>query len=79
MPEENFFVFKKTVNAPAELIYSAFTSATSLREWLCDVSTTYPDEGGRIYLAWHRGYFASGHFKKLTPNEKIVFCYGVFK
>lgn len=75
MPEEDFFVFKKNIKAPISLIYEAFTSATALREWLCDVSTTYPDEGGRIYLAWHRGYFASGHFVELIPNRKIVFSW----
>ena len=75
MPEDNFFVFEKDVNASAELIYQAFTSATTLREWLCDVSTTYPDVGGRIYLAWNRGYFASGHFVELVPNNKIVFSW----
>lgn len=75
MNEENAFLFKKTIAAPAELIYSAFTSATMLREWLCDVSTTYPDVGGRIYLAWHRGYFASGHFLELKENQKIAFSW----
>ena len=75
MPEENFFVFKKNVKAPAELIYQAFTNASSLREWLCDVSTTDPNEGGRIYLAWYRGYFASGNFIELVPNQKIVFSW----
>ena len=75
MPEDNVILFKKTINAPAELIFKAFTSATFLREWLCDVSTTYADVGGRIYLAWHRGYFASGHFIELVPNEIIVFSW----
>ena len=75
MPEENFFVFKKNVKASAELIYQAFTNASSLREWLCDVSTTNPDVGGRIYLAWYRGYFATGNFIELVPNQKIVFSW----
>ncbi len=75
MPEENFFVFEQQIEAPAELIFQAFTSATSLREWLCDVSTTHPDQGGRIYLAWHRGYFASGHYIQLIPNKQIVFSW----
>jgi uncharacterized protein YndB with AHSA1/START domain len=75
MPEEEIFLFKKKINAPASLIYNAFTSATALREWLCDVSTTYPDEGGRVYLAWYDGYFASGHFIELVPNKKIKFSW----
>jgi uncharacterized protein YndB with AHSA1/START domain len=75
MPKENFFVLTKKIKAPADLIYRAFTSATSLREWLCDVSTTNQEENGRIYLAWNMGYFASGHFINLVPNEKIVFSW----
>ena len=75
MPEENFFVFKKNVKASAELVYQAFTNASSLREWLCDVSTTNPDVGGRIYLAWYRGYFATGNFIELVPNQEIVFSW----
>jgi len=75
MPEENPFIINKKVNAPAELIYRAFTSATSLREWLCDVCTTFPEEGGRIYLAWLHGYFASGHFIELIPDEKVTFSW----
>lgn len=73
MNEENFFTYEQTINAPADLIYRAFTSATALREWLCDISTTNPEIGGRIYLAWHRGYFASGHFTKLVINETVSF------
>lgn len=75
MPEETPFVFTQKIKAPADLIYEALTSATSLREWLCDVGTTYPDEGGRIYLAWYHGYFASGYFTELIPNEKIAFSW----
>lgn len=75
MPEENFFVYEKVINAPVDLIYRSFTSATSLREWLCDISTTDPTEGGRIYLAWNRGYFASGHFTDLIPNKKVAFTW----
>lgn len=75
MPEGNFFEYKKVINAPADLIYRAFTSATALREWLCDVSTTHPEKGGWIYLAWNRGYFASGEFTKLVPEEAVSFSW----
>ncbi len=72
---EGQFTYKRTIHAPVSQIFRAFTSATSLREWLCDVSTTNPEEGGRIYLAWNHGYFASGHFVKLIPDEKISFTW----
>lgn len=75
MPEENFFEYQKEIFAPADLIFRAFTSATSLREWLCDVSTTNPEIGGRIYLAWNRGYFASGSYTKLDPDSAVSFTW----
>lgn len=73
MTQENTFEFEKTINAPVDLIYRAFTSSTALREWLCDISTTNPEEGGWIYLVWNRGYFASGYYTKLVPDKTISF------
>ncbi len=75
MPEEISLTYEKTVNAPADLIYRAFTEATALRQWLCDVSTTNPEEGGRIFLAWNRRYFASGYFTKLQPDQAVSFTW----
>jgi len=75
MPEKNLFVYKQKINAPVDLIYRAFTSASALREWLCDVSTANPVVGGRIYLAWTRGYYASGHFTELIPNQSVAFSW----
>lgn len=73
MPHENAFVYEKTIHAPADLIYRAFTSGTAFREWLCDLSTTDPEEGGWIYLIWNRGYFASGYFTELIPDKLVHF------
>lgn len=73
MDQEKTFEFEKTINAPVDLIYRAFTSSTALREWLCDISTTNPEEGGWIYLVWNRGYFASGYYTKLVPEKSVSF------
>jgi uncharacterized protein YndB with AHSA1/START domain len=73
MTQENAFQFEKTINAPVDLIYRAFTSSTALREWLCDISTTNPEEGGWIYMVWNRGYFASGYYTKLIPEKAVSF------
>lgn len=75
MSDEIILKFEKTINASADLIYRAFTSASALREWLCDVSITNPSEGGWIYLAWYRGYSAHGHFTKLVPNQAVSFSW----
>lgn len=75
MPENEFFAYRQVIQAPVDLIYRAFTSATALREWLCDVSTVNPEVGGRLFLAWNRGYFASGAFQKLDKNSVIEFSW----
>lgn len=73
MSIENAFVYEKTITAPVELIYRAFTCSTALREWLCDIATTNPEEGGWIFTVWNRGYFASGYFTKLVPDKAVSF------
>lgn len=71
MTDLNDIVLEKLIHAPADLIYRAFTSATAIREWLCHISTSNPEEGGWFNLAWNNGYYASGHFINLIPNEAI--------
>jgi uncharacterized protein YndB with AHSA1/START domain len=75
MPEYQSLVYEKEINAPADLIYRAFTSAAGFREWLCDISTTNPIEGGRLFLSWEKGYFAAGQFTKLKPNQLVSFSW----
>jgi uncharacterized protein YndB with AHSA1/START domain len=61
---------------PAE-VFRAFTNATVLREWLCDVATVGSREGGRVYLWWDHGNFIAGKFTKFIPNEKLeIRCQG---
>ncbi|MBW6465611.1 MAG: SRPBCC domain-containing protein [Brevefilum sp.] len=75
MPDDTFFVYEKIIDAPIELIYRAFTSAAGFREWLCDVSSSNPTNGGWVYFAWNKGYFASGEFLKLVPNKAVSFTW----
>jgi uncharacterized protein YndB with AHSA1/START domain len=75
MTDDSFIVFEQLIDAPADLIFRAFTSAAGFREWLCDVSTTNPTQGGWIYLAWNYGYFASGEFTQLIPNKAVSFSW----
>lgn len=67
--------FIKTVQAPVSEVFRAFTNATALREWLCDVATVSPCENGRLYLAWNNGYFACGEFASIKPTEKVSFTW----
>lgn len=71
MTKSNDIVFEKLIHAPADLIYRHFTSATAVREWLCHISTSNPEEGGWFNFAWNNGYYASGHFINLLPDEAI--------
>lgn len=73
--ETRSFTFAQSVPASPDTIYQAFTNASALREWLCDVATTAPREGGRCYLAWNDGYYSSGEFTRLVPGEKVGFSW----
>ena len=67
--------FTQIVQAPPAEAFRAFTNAMALREWLCDVSSTVPRPGGRLYLWWNSGYYTAGEFIEVQPNEKIVFSW----
>ena len=67
--------FVQTINAPAPLVYRAFTNATALREWLCDIATADPKVGGRIFIAWNSGYYSSGEYVKLIADKEVVFIW----
>ncbi len=47
--------FAVAVAAPPAEVFRAFTRATPLRDWLCDVALADARPGGRIYLWWNRG------------------------
>ena len=64
---------KRTINAPAEQIYQAFTNSTALREWFCDAALVQPRAGGRIYCQWNSGDALMGKFTVLTPGKKVAF------
>jgi uncharacterized protein YndB with AHSA1/START domain len=73
MPKTQTLSFKRTIQAPAAEVYRAFTNATALTEWMCNISFTDPQKGGRIYAGWNDGYHASGAFTNVDPvNAKRV-------
>ncbi len=73
--KENSIKFKRTIQAPASDVYAAFTHATALTEWLCDVAEADASEGGRLYLWWNTGYYASGEYTRLAPGEHVAFSW----
>jgi len=66
---------RRTVLASSQDIYRAFTHASAFCEWLCNVSEADAHEGGRLYLWWNSGYYASGEYGSLLPDERIVFSW----
>jgi uncharacterized protein YndB with AHSA1/START domain len=67
--------FQKFVKVKPALIYRAFTNSTSLREWFCDVATVDPKPGGRMYVAWSDGYYASGEYLETKPDKRVSFSW----
>jgi uncharacterized protein YndB with AHSA1/START domain len=67
--------FTQSVNNSPESLYKAFTNATQLREWLCNVATVVPRPGGRIYLWWNSGYYTSGEFTHTDTGKEVSFTW----
>jgi len=67
--------FEQRVNADPSLVYHAFTNATTLRDFFCNIATVDPKPGGRIYMAWEAGYYTAGLFTQLEENQKVGFSW----
>lgn len=70
-PEKQRLSFSKTVAASSTAVFYALTNAAALGEWLCDNSQSDVRENGRFYLHWNQGYYASGEFFNLVPNQSF--------
>ncbi|MDX1990795.1 MAG: SRPBCC domain-containing protein [bacterium] len=64
--------FSRTVNAPLEQVYQAFTDRDAIAYWFVDDAHLRPQAGGHFLLAWGTGYFATGTFAELEANKRIV-------
>ena len=72
-PETQTVTSDKFIQAPSTLVYQAFTNATLLKEWLCDIATVSAKPGGRMYLWWNGDFYSSGEYIALEPNHSIAF------
>jgi uncharacterized protein YndB with AHSA1/START domain len=70
-----FLTFEQTIAAPSDAVLYAFTNATALREWLCDIATVDPRVGGRFYVAWNQGHYVSGEYTDIEPNRRAAFSW----
>jgi uncharacterized protein YndB with AHSA1/START domain len=73
--DTQIFEFIQMVKASPAQVYQAFTNATSLKGWFCDIATLDPKPGGRYYAAWNSGYYASGEFTAVEPDKKVQFSW----
>lgn len=67
--------YRCSIHAPATEAYRAFTRATPLRDWLCDVCLADARIGGRIYLWWNSGYYAAGEYLALEEGRRVAFTW----
>jgi uncharacterized protein YndB with AHSA1/START domain len=63
--------FDQNIKAPISQVFPAFTNATLLREWFCDVATTQPIPGGRFFVSWNNHYYVCGDFISLDKDSCI--------
>ena len=75
MAKSQTLKFKRTVAAPPDEVFRAFTHSAALREWFSDVAFSEPRKGGRLYVAWNRGGYSMGEFTKLNPGRKASFTW----
>jgi uncharacterized protein YndB with AHSA1/START domain len=64
-----------SVGAPPAEVFRAFTRATPLRDWLCDIALADARIGGRLYLWWNRGYYSAGEYTALEPDRRVAFTW----
>lgn len=70
--ETQTLTFEKLVKAPVKEVFRAFTNATALREWMCDVATVDPHPSGRFYASWNNGYYACGEYTSVQAEQEIA-------
>ena len=72
---EKTLKFETYIPARPEQVFYAFSNASALREWLCDLATVDPRPGGRMYLYWNSGYYSSGEYNAVEANQSASFIW----
>lgn len=65
----------RTLAQPAHEVYRAFTRTSVVRAWMCDAAQVDARNGGRLYVYWNDGYYATGHFTTADPDKKLAFTW----
>lgn len=72
---EKTLKFETYIPASPAQVYYAFTNASALREWLCDLATVDARPGGRLYLYWNSGYYSSGEYTTVEAGKSVAFIW----
>jgi uncharacterized protein YndB with AHSA1/START domain/uncharacterized damage-inducible protein DinB len=72
MPASSFKIVR-TIQAPPELVFAAWTEAGGLREWFCREAHTDPRKDGQFRVGWWSGYHAHGRFIVFSPPQRLRF------
>ncbi|MEZ4589974.1 MAG: SRPBCC domain-containing protein [Chloroflexota bacterium] len=75
MQETETLTFEQALAVEPTAVYQALTNGAALREWLCTTSQVATRVGGRIYLWWQQGYWATGEFLALVPGQKVSYSW----
>ena len=67
--------FSQVINTTPENAYRAFTNATELRGWLCNVATVVTRPGGRLFMGWDCGFSSSGESTSVDPGKEVSFSW----
>lgn len=68
-------IVEKLVQAPLAQAWKAFTNASSMRNWLCDLATVAPRPNGRIYLWWNGDFYSAGVYREVEQYKKVSFTW----
>lgn len=75
MSETTDLTFEMDLAVSPTAVYYALTNGGALREWLATNSQVTTREGAPFYLWWQQGYWATGEFLELVPDEKVVYSW----
>jgi uncharacterized protein YndB with AHSA1/START domain len=66
---------ERSVAAPPNEVYRAFTNKIALQDWLSNSADIDPRVGGRIYLWWDKGFNSSGVYTALERGKTVAFTW----
>ncbi|MGD8455495.1 MAG: SRPBCC domain-containing protein [Anaerolineales bacterium] len=73
--DPNKLKFSRSIKAPAENLYYAFTKRSGWSDWFCEGVEGDAQKFKQIFLTWKIGESAGLHFTKFKENKQLVFTW----